>query len=72
MIAGLLISGAAAIVAQGSGNKRDLKQATKEASKMSGIPLGALTAHAECSLAMCRQSIQMQRTTPFIRSEENE
>ena len=66
MMAGLLISGAAAIAAQSKGSKKPLKQAIKEASKMSGIPLGAMTAHAECSLAMCKMSIQMQRSTPFM------
>jgi hypothetical protein len=66
MMAGLLISGTAAIVAQGNGSKKDLRLAAKEASKMSGIPLGAMTAHAECSLAMCKMSAQVQRTSPSM------
>jgi hypothetical protein len=66
MMAGLLISGAAAIAAQSKGSKKHLRRATKEASKISGIPLDALTAHAECSLAMCKMSNQMQRTSPFV------
>jgi hypothetical protein len=72
MLAVLPISGAAALVAEGAESKKYLKLVTIKASKLSGIPLKAMTAHAECSLAMYRQSIQMQRPTPFIGGDENE
>jgi hypothetical protein len=70
MMAGLLISGAAAIAAQDKGSKKHLRQAIKEASKMSGIPLGAMNAYAETSLAMCKMSVQMQRTTPSVGGDD--
>ena len=72
MLAVLPISGAAALVAGGAESKKHLKSVTLKASKTSGIPVKALTAYAECSVAMCRQPMQMQRATTFIGSDDDE
>ena len=59
----VLISIAAAAVAGGQESKKNLKAVTRLASEMSGIPLGAMTAHADFSLAMNAFSMKARQTS---------
>ncbi len=70
--AGVLLSGAAAIVAEGKEDREYLTSTTKMASEISGIPLGAMRARAECFLAMRAEQIQLQRTSPSCGSDRDE
>lgn len=71
LMAGLLIAGAALVVAEGKESKRYFKSITKLASEISGIPLSAMTAHAECSLARQICAKQSQRSSPSVGGDED-
>ena len=67
----VLISGIATWVAVGQESKENLKAITRLASEMSGIPLGAMTAHTDFILEMVKSAIQAQQTSTIGGGGEN-
>jgi hypothetical protein len=70
-LACVLISIAAAAVVGGKESKENLKSVTRLASEISGIPIGAMTAHADFSLAMNAFSMKAQQTSTIGGGGEN-
>lgn len=63
----LLISGVAAAIVGGTENEAALATVAKQASEISGIPIDAMMAHAECAFAMMNGSVRRHRPKHHIK-----